>query len=486
MRRSVTRVSAAVAAGAALSALGITGVSAAGAATGARQQVRAVALAADTQAVAGARLWVKRYNGPGNGGDGAMSVAVGPGGGTVFVTGTSMGSTTGYDYATVAYSVATGARLWVARYNGPANGEDDAQSVAVSPDGSTVFVAGTSRGPTANGDYATVAYNAATGAQRWVKRYNGPGNGSDQVASLAVSPDGGTVFVTGSSQGIGPGGDYATIAYGAATGAQRWVSRYNGPGNRTDGAESVAVSPNGAAVYVTGYSSGTTSGDDYATAAYSAATGAQRWVRRYNGPANGEDSAESVAVSPSGATVYVTGTSPGNTSHGDYATAAYTAATGAQRWVKRYNGPGNGQDYASAVTVSPAGRVFVTGTSPGTTSNADYATVAYRATGARLWVRRYNGPGNGTDTATSMVSPGNGKVYITGISWGGPATRNDYATVGYDVFTGTRLWAQRYNGPASSGDYAFSVTARGGRVFVTGGSEGATSGLDYASVAYNG
>ena len=106
-----------------------------------------------------------------------------------------------------------GTQLWVHRYNGPANGDDSASSVAVSPSGGTVFVTG---GRTAaNGllDYATVAYNAATGAQLWVKRYNGPRNGDDYASSMAVSPDGAKVYVTGGSTRGASVGDYATIAY---------------------------------------------------------------------------------------------------------------------------------------------------------------------------------------------------------------------------------------------------------------------------------
>jgi hypothetical protein len=58
---------------------------------------------------------------------------------------------------------------------------------------------------------------------------------------------------------------------------------------------------------------------------------------------------------------------------------AYSAATGAQLWVRRYNGPGHKDDGASTVAVSPAGsRVFVTGGSIGATSHIDYATIAYR------------------------------------------------------------------------------------------------------------
>ena len=65
---------------------------------------------------------------------------------------------------------------------------------------------------------------------------------------------------------------------------------------------------------------------------------------------------------------------------GDFATAAYRAASGAWLWARRYNGPGQGDVLPAAVAASPAGgRVFVTGRSPGTASADDIATLAYRS-----------------------------------------------------------------------------------------------------------
>jgi len=92
----------------------------------------------------------------------------------------------------------------------------------------------------------------ASGTQVWLRRYNGPGNGKDRALSLAVSPDGKRVFVTGRSRGSSLKADYATIAYDVTTGTRLWVSRYNGPGNGVDYATKVVVSPDGTRVYVTG------------------------------------------------------------------------------------------------------------------------------------------------------------------------------------------------------------------------------------------
>ena len=125
-----------------------------------------------------------------------------------------MKKTTSYaDYATIAYSAATGTTLWASRYGGSASSWDQATSLAVSPGGDTVYATGYSRDSSSGFDYATLAHNAATGAQVWASRYNGYGTLNDVAYSVAVSPGTGTVFVTGPSAGNGSGVDYATIAY---------------------------------------------------------------------------------------------------------------------------------------------------------------------------------------------------------------------------------------------------------------------------------
>jgi len=99
-------------------------------------------------------------------------------------------------------------------------------------------------------------------------------------------------------------------------------------------------------------------------------------------------------------------------------------------WVRRYNGPGNSEDHAYALSVDSSGNVYVTGWSPGSGTGLDYATIKYSPSGDTLWVKRYNGPGNGSDYAYALAVDGSGNVYVTGWSYGSGSS-SDYATIKY-------------------------------------------------------
>ncbi len=437
----------------------------------------------------GDQLWVSRENGSANTDDYGRAAQLSPDGTKVFATGYMTGSSSHTDYATVAYDASTGTKMWLRRYNGPANSEDYAWSLAVSPDGTRLFVTGESPGVGTFSDYATLAYDASTGATLWTRRYNGPGSLDDFGNSVTVSPDGAEVFVTGDSDGPSGSKDYATLAYDASSGATLWESRYNGPADAADVALLVKVTPDGTRVVVTGSSEGSTFLTDYATVAYDASTGSSLWTKRYNGPGNGDDYAYSLGVSPDGTRVFVTGGSGGSGTSSDYATLAYDASTGSMLWSRRFNGAGNGDDYAYSLGVSPDGtRVFVTGDSTGSALYTDYATLAYDAsTGTVLWKKRYDGPTHYSDYAWSVAaSPVGTNVLVTGYSPGSDLDF-DYTTVAYEGSAGTVLWTRRYDGPANEGDYAYAVAVSpdGSKVAVTGGSFGSGTSYDFVTVAYS-
>src|SRR6266511_3689578 len=267
--------------------------------------------------------------------------------------------------------------------------------------------------------------------EEWAKGYNGPGNFSDQAFAIAIDGSG-NVYVTGASFGSGTDLDYTTIKYNAADGTEEWVARYNGPGNYVDIARAIAIDGSGN-VYVTGESVGTGNDFDYATIKYNPADGTEEWVARYNGPGNFYAGAADLAIDGSG-NVYVTGQSFASGTTLDYATIKYNAS-GTEEWVARYNGPENLVDQPFAIAVDGPGNVYVTGGSMGSGTDFDYATIKYNAAdGAEDWVTRYNGPGNGADAARAIAIDGSGNVYVTGESFAGAET--DYATIKYSQSPG--------------------------------------------------
>lgn len=425
--------------------------------------------------------WIRRYNGHANNADIAASLAA-DASGNVYVTGNSYDSNHIYsDYVTVKYDAA-GNELWVKIYNGPGNEYDESYDFATSlavDDSGNVYVTGSSVRYGTSFDYATIKYDA-NGNELWVKRYNGPGHGYDQAAKIVVDALG-NVYVTGTSNQ-----DYATIKYDAA-GNELWVKRYNGPENYGDSPSALAVDAFGN-VYVTGGSirvqDDSETGDDvdYATIKYDAA-GNELWVRRYNGTEYGAGGATSLAIDASG-NVYVTG-GIADTGHysQNYATIKYDA-DGNELWIKKYSGPRNTDDLATSLAIDAYGNVYVTGASLGNDSFYDYATVKYDADGNELWIKRYNGPGNGYDGAVKLVIDASGNVYVTGYSEGGDSYY-DYATIKYDA-SGNELWVKRYNGPGNSYDGASSLAIdASGNVYVTGDSYSNETGADYSTIKYS-
>jgi WD40 repeat protein len=373
-------------------------------------------------ATTGRQLWVERYQGTGRhprGGPGVPSITVSPDGATVYVAG-DLANAGFNDYLVIAYNAATGAQLWLTT---PITDGSVAQfrAVTVSPDSTAVYVTGRRDffGGHASKSYVTVALSAATGATKWATSTTFPAHVGHTLTSIAVSPDGSTVFIAGSS---------ATVAYNAATGAQLWLDAYKQTYDRSR--VSLAVSPDSAIVYVTSGSNAPGSTvPHYWTAALDAGTGAQQWQSTYHGP-DARAGTVAIALSPDGSAVYVTGSVAQASGLNEYATIGYDAATGHQLWLASYSTP-NVNDNAAGLAVSADGStVYVTGTSIANYNTpADYATVAYRATsGAQLWSARYTVTGAQNNAAGVVVSGGNAVVTGTSGPFGG---RTQFATVAY-------------------------------------------------------
>ncbi len=363
---------------------------------------------------AGNEDWVARYNGPVNGDDQLIAMTVDVSG-NVYVTGFTLVDNYHYDCTTIKYN-SVGQQQWVTSYRAPSG---YAAGLAIAVDGSAnVYVAADAARPNdPNTRFCvTIKYNAA-GEEEWVAEYDG---GPNHNRPVGIAVDGATnVYVAGNIQAC-PDDDYLTIKYGS-TGQEQWVARYNGPGNDLDTCEAIAVDDL-ANVYVTGGSfTATTYG--YATIKYNSA-GQQQWVARYD---QGQGSEAHALVIDGSHNAYVTGEIRDPNTYPDYGTIKYNSA-GDQLWMARYSGGfGNSFDSANAIAVDDAGNVYVTGRSagPGIYGYPDYATVKYDSAGQQQWVARYNGPGDTDDQAVAIAVDGSSNVYVTGTSNG------DYITIKY-------------------------------------------------------
>jgi uncharacterized delta-60 repeat protein len=418
--------------------------------------------------------WVRTYNNsPVNDDDDASAMAVDDSG-YIYVTGYSTAAGNNQDYATVKYNP-NGDTVWVRRYNGPGNGSDWARALTVD-NSSNVYVTGRSYGSMTNYDYATIKYYP-NGDTAWVRRYNGSASVNDDPHAIAADKSG-YVYVTGYSMGSGTGLDYASIKYDP-NGDTIWVRRYNGPANSHDYGNAIGVDGWGNAI-VTGTSYDTVGQLDYVTIKY-APNGDTLWLRRYKGPDGGYDEAYALALDTAG-NIYVTGYSYGNGTNPDYATIKYYP-NGDTAWVRRYDGPASGFDYAKAIAVDDSGYVYVTGFSDSTNSYQDFATIKYDSSGNEVWVRRYNGPNNGTDEAMALALDKSSNVYVTGYSGGG-SLGMDYATIKY-YSNGDTAWVRRYNGPENDDDYGQAIAVDdSGNVYVAGYTHGSTTKEDYCTIKY--
>lgn len=146
---------------------------------------------------------------------------------------------------------------------------------------------------------------------------------------------------------------------------------------------------------------------------------------------------------------------------------------------------GDSYDGATAIAVDDSGNVYVTGSSTGSGTGSDYATIKYDSLGQEQWVARYNGPGNDADLATGIAIDGSGNVYVTGGS-GDSVTGSDYATIKYDS-SGQEQWVARYHEPENFGARASDIAIdRLGNAYVTGAVRKSPIQYDwdYATVKY--
>jgi hypothetical protein len=370
---------------------------------------------------------------------------------------------------------------WVARYNGPVSAADKANAITVSELGN-VYVTGESWGGISY-HYATVKYSSE-GTTQWAIRYEGPDSQHDLAFALGVDCDE-NVYVTGTS---------GTIKY-TSNGNMNVIAPYRG---------SALIVDNECNLYVTGANLRTCSGHSqdrvclftYDTFKY-LHIGNILWTKGdiIGWLLPGETANAFMAVDTL-KNVYITGTrntvkySPsadslweipwlsGNDLATDFSGNLYLCGSyttkltpeGSIAWTKPYGGIG--------IAVSGDSNIYVVG------GAQNFHIVKFNPNGDTLWVKYFNGQGNGDDTPSALAIDGSGALYVTGSAYNG-VSGNDYVTLKYSP-TGEIVWELLYNGPGNGNDNATDIEVdQIGNIFVTGQSAGIGTSYDYLTIKYS-
>lgn len=145
-------------------------------------------------------------------------------------------------------------------------------------------------------------------------------------------------------------------------------------------------------------------------------------------------------------------------------------------WCNQYAGSGNGNDFATGLTIDGSGNVIITGSVLNSASDSNNViTIKYNSSGTQQWVSTYHG-GTGSDAGTSLVADGSGNIYVCGTTNQGSSTKFDALLLKYNS-SGTQQWARTYN-YNSLQDGAFHVA------MVSGGKIGFTAIVQNSSTNY--
>lgn len=345
------------------------------------------------------------------------------------------------------------------------------------------------------------------GCPHWEARYEA--EPITAGSAVTVSPDGGSVIVTGSSWPgyVEPGRSeprsVVTVAYDADTGTQQWSKTWR-PGFDADASGlAVAVTHDSSLVLVVARVVVTEVTDErIAVLAYDAATGDLEWSAWVNDSDAGAErdsmggyhssppSPKQLTIAPDGHTVFLgfNSANPSQQEPGyDIVTVALDTASGDERWLNQYESPLS-QAEADAVLPDPDGaHVYTVGDSLTEAGHRQVVLKIDAATGETVeeWLLTAH-PGGESDTRDAALA--GGRLVIAGLTT--VAGQQGIGTVALDTATGT-VQARGFTENPQDGDILVPVrvfaSPDGDTALVAGGWVGGGSEFldDFFAAAYD-
>jgi uncharacterized delta-60 repeat protein len=369
------------------------------------------------------------------------------------------------------------AQEWVRTYKnlngGLKDGEDKAHGMVIDSSG-FIIVAGYVSDCETGTDICIIKYKP-DGDTLWVRTVKGAGASEDKAYAITVD-DLDNIYITGITSGLNNYSDIITLKY-SPSGQLLWTKTFDGTAHGPDKGSVICIDAS-RNIYVAGYTTGATSGEDYVLLKYNS-SGTLQWFKTYDGPGHNTDIATSIAVNNSLTDcedfVVISGYSrSGQTEETeDIVTIAYKESNGEQLWLSRVNGSesGNVMDKAYAITVDKNNAIFVAGYSQRSTTAKDIITIAYNYNGGISWKKFYNGPANSDDIAFNVLATQDNNILVCGSSKNSSQYgTEDYITLDYHSNNGTLKWHNTLNGPGNSIDVAntMAISKNGQSVLVTG------------------
>ncbi|HSH96636.1 MAG TPA: SBBP repeat-containing protein, partial [Roseimicrobium sp.] len=267
---------------------------------------------------------------------------------------------------------------------------------------------------------------------QWPATWDSTSHQSDYPVAITVDAQG-NVITVGKSKAISE--DFITIKYDRL-GTLMWTKRYNGPDNGQDTANDVITDADGN-VYVTGQAYAAATAGDMFIIKYDA-NGAPQWQRRVSSsPFNGE---YGLSIALRSDRVAVTGLTFDNETSFDVETVMLDTA-GNVKWKKTLSGQGDRYANGASVAFGPDGSLYVGANIGYDATGMDMALIKYSAAGAKQWVRHWDGGDNKNDGVDSIRVAPDGTIVVAGTAMS-KNSNSDYAALKFDS-DGNRLWVTK-------------------------------------------
>jgi hypothetical protein len=300
---------------------------------------------------AGSLSWYELHNGSASFYDGGLRIAVDTND-DVFVTGGTSSSTSNMDLLVLAYE-SDGTPSWSATY-----------------DGFSAFDAGSYVDASGVGSLHIVALSEATTNNKWHildRKYN-PANGSlitstnsdeitlEEVRDVTLDASD-NIYITGWKPTTSQGRDIVVVKLDDGAAIQ-WEKTFNGTADANDQANTIAVAANGD-VIVGGFTTTSSSDRDGLLLKYNS-SGTLQWQQTISGAANGEDEITDVLIATGSSEIYLCGQIH-EAADEDYLFQRRSSSTGSLLHELTFAGWVGGNDRAEVLLEDEDGGIIMSG-----------------------------------------------------------------------------------------------------------------------------